>query len=132
MSAQIREERAGYYRILEETQRGTLDVTPWMQWFLTCLTRAIEGAQITLSGVLTKARFWEKLRDVPLNDRQRLMITRLLEGFEGKLTTSKWAALTKSSQDTALRDIQQLVERGVLVRDAAGGRSTNYTLRSTP
>jgi Fic family protein len=130
MSGQIREERADYYRILEETQRGTLDITPWMQWFLGCLTRAIEGAQTHLSGVIAKARYWEKLRDVPLNERQRLVINKLLDGFEGKLTTSKWAALTKTSQDTALRDIQQLVERGVLVRDAAGGRSTNYALRS--
>jgi Fic family protein len=128
MSAQIREERGEYYRILEQTQEGTLDVTPWMEWFLGCLTRAIEGAQTALSGVITKARYWEKLRDVPLNDRQRLVINRLLEGFEGKLTTSKWAALTKSSQDTALRDIQQLVDRGVLVRNAAGGRSTSYSL----
>lgn len=128
MSAQVREERGDYYRILEETQRGTMDVTAWMQWFLACLTRAIEGAQTALSGVIAKARYWEKLRQVPLNERQRLVITRLLEGFEGKLTTSKWAALTKSSQDTALRDIQQLVERGVLVRDSAGGRSTSYSL----
>src|SRR4051812_49962707 len=105
-----------------------MDVTAWMAWFLDCLTRAIEGAQTALAGVIDKARHWEKLRDVPLNDRQRLMINRLLEGFEGKLTTSKWAALTKSSQDTALRDIQQLVERGVLTRDAAGGRSTSYAL----
>ena len=87
MSAQIREERADYYRILEQTQRGTMDVTPWMEWFLACLTRAIEGAQAALSGVIAKARYWEKLRDVPLNDRQRLVINRLLEGFEGKLTT---------------------------------------------
>ena len=128
MSAQIREERGDYYRILEQTQQGTLDITPWMEWFLGCLTRAIEGAQTALSGVIAKARYWETLRDVPLNDRQRLVINRLLEGFEGKLTTSKWAALTKSSQDTALRDIQQLVERGVLVRNAAGGRSTSYSL----
>ena len=128
MSAQIREERGEYYRILEETQRGTMDVTAWMEWFLACLTRAIEGAQTALSGVIDKARYWEKLRDVPLNDRQRLVINRLLEGFEGKLTTSKWAALTKSSTDTALRDIQQLVERGVLVRNPAGGRSTSYSL----
>jgi Fic family protein len=128
MSAQIREERRDYYRILEQTQKGTLDVTPWMDWFLACLTRAIEGAQTTLSGVISKARYWETLRDVPLNDRQRLVINRLLEGFEGKLTTSKWAALTKSSQDTALRDIQQLVARGVLVRNLAGGRSTSYSL----
>jgi Fic family protein len=128
MSAQIRDERGEYYRILEQTQRGTMDVTPWMEWFLGCLTRAIEGAQAALSGVIDKARYWETLRDVPLNERQRLVINRLLEGFEGKLTTSKWAALTKSSNDTALRDIQQLVERGVLVRNAAGGRSTNYSL----
>jgi Fic family protein len=130
MSAQIREERDSYYAILEQTQRGSMDVTAWMQWFLACLTRAIEGAQGTLSGVVEKARCWERLRDVPLNERQRLVIARLLEGFDGKLTTSKWATLTKSSADTALRDIQQLVERGVLVKGAAGGRSTSYTLAS--
>jgi Fic family protein len=128
MSGQIREERGEYYRILEQTQRETLDVTAWMEWFLGCLTRAIVGAQTALAGVIDKARYWEKLRDVPLNDRQRLVINRLLEGFEGKLTTSKWAALTKSSNDTALRDIQQLVDRGVLVRNQAGGRSTSYSL----
>jgi Fic family protein len=128
MSAQVREERGDYDRILEETQRGTLDITAWMDWFLACLTRAIKGAQAALSGVIAKARYWEKLRQVPLNERQRLVMNRLLDGFEGKLTTSKWAALTKSSQDTALRDIQQLVERGVLVRDTAGGRSTSYSL----
>jgi Fic family protein len=128
MSAQIREERGEYYGILERTQKGTLDITPWMEWFVGCLTRAIEGAQAALSGVIAKAQYWEKLRDVPLNERQRLVINQLLEGFEGKLTTSKWAALTKSSNDTALRDIQQLVERGVLVRNAAGGRSTSYSL----
>lgn len=128
MSAQIRQERGDYYRILEETQQATLDITPWMQWFLGCLTRAIESAQSALTGVIAKARFWEKLRDVPLNDRQRLMVNRLLEGFDGKLTTSKWAALTKSSQDTALRDIQQLVEHGMLIRNPAGGRSTSYSL----
>jgi Fic family protein len=128
MSAEIREERGEYYGILERTQKGTLDVTAWMEWFLGCLTRAIEGAQSALSGVIENARYWEKLRDVPLNERQRLVINRMLEGFEGKLTTSKWAALTKSSNDTALRDIQQLVERGVLVRNQAGGRSTSYSL----
>ena len=126
----IREERDDYYAILERTQRGTMDITAWMRWFLACLTRAIEGAHGTLAGAIEKARYWERLRDVPLNDRQRLVITRLLEGFEGALTTSKWATLTKSSADTALRDIQQLVERGVLVKGAAGGRSTSYTLRS--
>ena len=128
MSAQIREERGDYYGILERTQQGTSDITAWMEWFLACLTRAIEKAQAALSGVIEKARYWEKLREVPLNERQRLVINRMLEGFEGKLTTSKWAALTKSSNDTALRDIQQLVERGLLIRNQAGGRSTSYSL----
>jgi len=128
MSAQILDERGAYYRVLEETQRATLDVTVWMEWFLACLARAIAGAQAALSSVIEKARHWEKLRNVPLNSRQRLVINKLLEGFDGKLTTSKWVALTKSSPDTALRDIQQLVERGVLVRNAAGGRSTSYSL----
>ena len=130
MSAQIREERGDYYHILEQTQRQTMDVTSWMEWFLACLTRAIEGAQTTLSGAIDKARYWEKLRDISLNDRQRLVINKLLEGLEGKLTTSRWAALTKTSSDTALRDIQQLADRGVLVRNKAGGRSTSYSLRS--
>jgi Fic family protein len=128
MSGQIREERGEYYRILEETQRGAMDITAWMEWFLGCLTRAIASAQAALSGVVDKARYWEKLREVYLNPRQRLVIDKLVEGFEGKLTTSKWAALTKSSTDTALRDIQQLVERGVLVRNEGGGRSTSYSL----
>ena len=128
MSTQIREARRDYYRILERTQRGTLDVTSWMEWFLGCLMRAIEVAQTALSVVIAKERYWEKLRDVQLNDRHRLVINRLLDGFEGKLTTSKWAALTKSSQDTALRDIQRLVERGLLIRNSAGGRSTSYSL----
>ena len=119
MSAQIRQERDDYYRILEGTQQGTMDITPWMEWFLACLTRAIEGAQVTLSGVIAKSRAWEKLRDVPLNDRQRLMINRLLDGFQGKLTTSKWAVIAKTSPDTALRDILQLVERGILIKDPA-------------
>jgi Fic family protein len=128
MSAQIRQERADYYRILEQTQHGAMNITPWMEWFLTCLTRAIEGAQETLSGVIAKTQTWEKLRDVSLNDRQRLMINKLLDGFEGKLTSTKWAQIAKTSPDTALRDIQQLVERGVLIKDAAGGRSTSYSL----
>jgi Fic family protein len=131
MSAQIREERGEYYRILEQTQQGSLDITPWVEWFLGCLTRAIEGAGTALSGAIGRARYWEKLRDVSLNERQRLVINMLLEGFEGKLTTSKWAALTKSSPDTALRDIQQLIDRGVLVRNPEGGRSTSYSLGPT-
>ncbi|MGE3887649.1 MAG: DUF4172 domain-containing protein [Vicinamibacterales bacterium] len=128
MSAQIREERDDYYRILERTQLGTMDVTAWMVWFLGCLARALERARTVLSELLAKARDRETLFDVPLNDRQRLMITRLLEGAEGKLTTSTWAAAAECSQDTALRDIQQLVDRGVLVRGTRGGRSTSYVL----
>ena len=128
MSAQIRQERNDYYDILERTQKGTMDITPWMDWFLGCLGRAIDGAQTTLGAILNKARFWERIKGVPLNDRQRLVLNRLLDGFEGKLTNSKYAKLAKCSHDTALRDILHLVERGVLVRNAEGGRSTSYSL----
>jgi Fic family protein len=128
MSAQIRLEHTAYYDILEATQKGDLDVTVWLEWFLGCLDRAIKGAGDTLSGALRKARFREAIKDQPLNERQRKIVNRLLEGFEGKLTSSKWAALTNSSPDTALRDITDLVKRGILVRDAGGGRSTSYSL----
>jgi len=130
MSAQIRQERASYYELLEKTQKGTMDITPWMDWFLGCLSRAIEGAQAILGTVLSKARFWEAIGDFPLNERQRLVVNRLLDGFEGKLTTSKWAKLAECSHDTALRDISALVERGILVRNPEGGRSTSYGLAS--
>jgi Fic family protein len=128
MSAQIRQEREAYYDILKKTQKGTLDITPWMDWFLGCLGRAIDGAQTTLSAVLAKARFWEVIAGVAINQRQRLVLNRLMDGFEGKLTTSKYAKLAKCSHDTALRDILPLVELGVLVRNPEGGRSTSYTL----
>lgn len=128
MSAQIRQERKGYYEILERTQKGTLDVTPWMEWFLACLGRAVDGAQTTLAAVLKKARFWEAVRDRPINDRQRLLLNRLLDGFEGKLTTSRWARLAQCSSDTALRDLLALVDRGLLVRNPGAGRSTSYSL----
>ena len=129
MSTQIRQDRAAYYDILERTQKGTTDVTAWMEWFLGCLGRAVDAAQAILGAVLHKARFWESIQRVPLNERQRLVINRLLDGFEGKLTTSKYAKLAKCSQDTALRDILALVERGVLMRSSEGGRSTSYALR---
>ena len=132
MSAQIRQERNAYYDILEATQKGTMDITPWMEWFLGCLGRAIDGAQTTLGAVLAKARFWEPIAGVAINDRQRLVLNRLLDGFEGKLTTSKYAKLAKCSQDTALRDILPLVERGILVRNPEGGRSTSYSLGKIP
>ena len=132
MSAQIQEERAAYYDILEETQKGTVDITPWMEWFLGCLGRAIDGAQTTLSAVLAKARFWEAIVGVAINGRQRLVLNRLLDGFEGKLTTSKYAKLAKCSEDTALRDILSLVDHGILVRNPGGGRSTSYDLSTIP
>jgi len=128
MSAQIRREHKAYYDTLEWTQKGELDVTQWQDWFLNCLLRAIEGAQETLSAVLQKARFWERFAKEPLNERQIKILNRLLDGFEGKLTTSKWAKLAKCSQDTAYRDILDLINRGALQKDPGGGRSTSYSL----
>jgi Fic family protein len=128
MSAQIRQERKEYYEILEATQKGTLDITRWMGWFLGCLGSAIEGAQTTLAAVLAKARFWEGIVGTTINERQRMILNRLLDGFDGKLTTSKYAKLAKSSNDTALRDILFLVEHGILVRSPERGRSTSYEL----
>jgi len=129
MSSQIRQERNAYYQGLEKVQKGTLEITGWLEWFLDCLGRAIDEADGTLANVIGKARFWEFHASLPFNDRQRLLLNKLLDGFEGKLTSSKWAKLAKCSQDTALRDILSLVEWGVLVKDAAGGRSTSYSLR---
>lgn len=128
MSAQIRMEHQDYYDILERTQKGTLDVTRWQQWFLDCLGRAIEGTQDTLGMVLDKARFWERFATESLNERQIKVLNKLLDGFEGKLTTSKWAKLAKCSQDTAYRDISDLIERGALKKNPEGGRSTSYSL----
>jgi Fic family protein len=128
MSAQIQQERAAYYNALERTQKGTLDITPWMEWFLGCLGRAIDGAQTTLAAILAKARFWDAIAGVAINERQRLVLNRLLDGFEGKLTTSKYAKLAKCSQDTALRDILALAEHGILLRGTERGRSTSYAL----
>ena len=128
MSAQIEAERREYYLRLEQCQRGGIDVTIWLEWFLKCLGRAIDGAEGALTGVLRKAKLWEQINPVPVNDRQRSVINRLLDGFEGKLTTSKYAKLAKCSGDTALRDISVLVERGILVQNEGGGRSTSYSL----
>src|SRR5436309_8251119 len=117
MSAQIRQEREAYYDILEQTQKDGLDITPWMEWFLGCLGRAIDGAQSTLSAVLAKARFWESITGIAINERQLVVLNRLLDGFDGKLSSSKYAKLAKCSPDIGLRDILSLVERGVLVRN---------------
>jgi len=128
MSAQIRQERKGYYDVLETTQKGDLDITCWLEWFLTCLNRAFDRAETILAGVLMKARFWEENATEMFNERQHKIIGKLLDGFEDKLTSSKWAKLTKCSQDTALRDIEDLVRKGVIRKDGAGGRSTSYSL----
>lgn len=128
MSTQIRAERAAYYSILEHTQRGDLDITKWLTWFLDCLDRAFTGAEQLLGEVLQKAAFWNTHRDAALNERQRLMLNKLLDGFEGKLTSTKWAKLAKCSQDTASRDIDALIKLGILQKDAGGGRSTSYSL----
>ncbi|CDZ63554.1 Fic family protein [Neorhizobium galegae] len=131
MSAQIRLERRDYYAILERTQKGDLEITEWLQWFLTCLDRAFDGAEQILANVFRKARFWEMIAGETISERQRKVINRLLEGFDGKLTSSKWAVLTKTSPDTALRDINDLVARAILVKDESGGRSTSYSLAET-
>lgn len=128
MSAQIRRERSDYYEMLEKTQKGGLDVTTWLEWFLSCLLRAIEATQDTIGVVLTKARFWERFATEPLNERQIKVLNKMLDGFDGKLTTSKWAKLAKCSQDTAYRDILDLLDRGALRKDSGGGRSTSYSL----
>jgi Fic family protein len=127
MSAQIRQERREYYEILEMTQKGNLDITRWLEWFLACLGRAFNRAEKILATVLSKARFWDRFAGTDFNERQRSMINRLLNGFEGKLTSSKWAKLEKCSQDTALRDIEDLLGKGVLMKESAGGRSTSYS-----
>jgi len=128
MSTQIRAERGAYYTNLERTQRGDLDISVWLTWFLGCLERAFLGAEEILAGVLQKAEFWTKHKDASLNERQRLMLNKLLDGFEGKLTSTKWAKIAKCSQDTASRDIEALIKLGILQKDAGGGRSTSYSL----
>ncbi|MHB1351864.1 MAG: Fic family protein [Thiobacillus sp.] len=131
-SAQIQRERKAYYDILERSQKGTLDVTDWLAWFLAALHRALDQAPHTLGAVLTKARFWQRFAGTPMNPRQVELLNRLLDGFDGKLTTSKWAAVAKCSPDTALRDINELLARCVLRKSDAGGRSTSYELNELP
>ncbi len=132
MSAQIQAERNAYYRLLEVTQKGDLDITPWMSWFLDCLERVFERAEGVFGAVMAKAEFWERHRGTELNARQQTMVNKLLDGFDGRLTTSKWAKVAKTSPDTALRDIEALIAAGILKKDAAGGRSTSYSLANAP
>ena len=128
MSGQIEQERKEYYDILERTQKGGLDITPWLDWFLVCLGRAIDGADETLAVILRKVHVWQCANQYPLNERQRAIINRLQAGFEGKLTSGKYAKLAKCSPDTALRDIRELMGYGILQQGESGGRSTSYTL----
>lgn len=128
MSAQILLQRNEYYTILEQTQKGNLDITKWLHWFFQNLLAALDATNSTLEQVLSKAGFWEKQNNASLNERQKLLLNKMLDGFEGKLTTTKWAKITKCSPDTALRDIQDLISKGILMKDDKGGRSTSYTI----
>ena len=120
--------RKRYYEILEKTQHGDSDITEWIEWFLSCLERALIGSTEVLKSVLAKAEFWETHKQTALNERQRKMLNKLLDGFDGKLTSSKWAKITKTSPDTALRDINDLIGKGIIRKEADGGRSTHYEL----
>jgi Fic family protein len=128
MSAQIRIERKSYYTNLEKTQRATNDITSWLIWFLDCLDRSLTSSEHELARVLFKAKFWDYAKERPLSLRQQKMINLLLDGFEGKLTSSKWAKICKCSQDSASRDIQDLINKKLLMKEAGGGRSTSYIL----
>ena len=129
VSAQIRIQRKAYYAILEKTQKGNLDITEWIQWFLNCLILALKATDSVLSRVLCKANFWATHAKTQINERQKKLLNRLLDGFDGKLTSSKWARIAKCSKDTAIRDINDLIDKDILQKEAAGGRSTNYELK---
>ena len=128
MSAQIKTERKEYYSILEKSQKSNLDITSWIDWFLNCLTNSLNETNFILAKILHKHFFWMENSTLSLNDRQKSMINKLLDGFDGKLTSSKWAKINKCSADTALRDIQDLINKEILRKELAGGRSTNYEL----
>ena len=128
LSNQVLIEKKGYYAILQKVQHSNGDITEWLKWFLNCLHHALETTEKTMQKVLQKAEFWDRHRETLLNGRQRLMLKKLLDGFDGKLRTSKWAKITKCSADTALRDIKDLIDKGMLRKEESGGRSTNYVL----
>ncbi len=130
MSSQIQRERNAYYTILEKSQKGLLDITSWIEWYLNCLKRAILASEETLQTVLTKSSFWDAHKGEIFNERQLSMINRLFDGFEGKLTSSKWAKIMKCSQDTALRDINDLLMRKIFTKEEGGGRSTSYIIKT--
>jgi Fic family protein len=128
MSSQIEKDKKAYYDILERTQKGEMDVTWWLEWFLTCLQQAIDASRELLSGMLSKANFWQKHGATSLNERQKEMLNKLFDNFFGVLNTTKWAKMTKVSQDTADRDIKDLVKKGILLKDEGSGKNTNYLL----
>jgi Fic family protein len=128
MSGQILAERKCYYEVLQKVQRSSGDITIWLDWFLHCLKNAMLTTENTTQRILRKAEFWKLHEHTRINERQRLVINKLFDGFEGKLQTSKWAKITKTSTDTALRDIKDLVEKGILQQTEEGGRNANYTL----
>jgi len=129
MSAQIRTERKEYYEILEKTQKGNLDITEWIKWFLNCLINSLKSTDSVLVRVLFKANFWTKHSKTLINERQKKLLNMILDGFDGKLTSSKWAKIAKCSKDTAIRDINDLIDKNILQKESAGGRSTNYELK---
>lgn len=129
MSAQIRIERKQYYEILEKTQKGNLDITEWIKWFLNCLINALKSTDKTLTRVLLKADFWNKHSKTIINERQKKILNKFLDGIDGKLTSSKWAKIAKCSKDSAVRDINDLIKKDVLQKEEAGGRSTSYELK---
>jgi Fic family protein len=129
MSTEIRNQRKRYYEILEETQKGNLDITKWLLWFLGCLNEAIIHSDKILERVLTKAYFWKNYRVIAMNERQKLMLNKLLDGFDGKLNTNKWAKITKCSHDTALRDINDLLQKGLMLKETGGSKNTSYILK---
>ena len=130
MSSQISIERKQYYEILQKVQHSTGDITEWLDWFLHCLKNAMLATENTTQKILLKAEFWKLHEQTPINERQRLMLNKIFDGFEGKLQTSKWAKMTKTSTDTALRDIKSLIEKGILQPTNEGGRNVNYKLRN--
>jgi Fic family protein len=129
LSNQILTEKKQYYEVLQKVQHSSGDITDWLDWFLNCMYRALKRTELTLKRVLKKAEFWDTNQETILNSRQRLMLNKLFDGFEEKLKSSKWAKIAKCSADTALRDIKDLLEKGILVQDLSGGRSTSYELK---
>ncbi len=129
LSSQIRIERKAYYELLEKCQRGNLDISDWLEWFVNCMNKALDASNEALKDTFAKAQFWQNHQQTSLNERQRFMLNKLFDDFFGSLSSSKWAKMAKTSPDTALRDIQDLINKGILIKDEnAGGRSTNYVL----